>query len=61
MALVGGFAMMAPRRPEQDYDNEVKTELLEAKESEITEEKEWLPSARKIATLAVQPLRMNHE
>lgn len=40
LALMGGLAMMAPRRPEQDYDNEIKTELVEAKDSEFSEEKE---------------------
>lgn len=39
MALAGGM-MLAPRRPEQDYDNETKTELVEAKESAIQEEKD---------------------
>ena len=39
LALMGGLAMMAPRRPEQDYDNEIKTELVEAEESDFSEEK----------------------
>lgn len=38
LALMGGI-VPPPRRIEQDYDNEVKTELVEAKESEISEEK----------------------
>ncbi|HEV8511746.1 MAG TPA: hypothetical protein VGQ59_00625 [Cyclobacteriaceae bacterium] len=32
LALSGVFFTIAPRRPNQDYDNEVKTELVEGKE-----------------------------
>jgi hypothetical protein len=39
LALTGGFAMMAPRRPEQDYDNEIKTELVEGKETAVHDAK----------------------
>ena len=39
MALAGGFMMLAPRRPEQDYDNEVKTELVEGRADQLEEVK----------------------
>ncbi len=39
LALAGGFMMLAPRRPEQDYDNEVKTELVEGPEDQLEEVK----------------------
>ena len=35
LALAGGFMMLAPKRNEQDYDNEVKTELVEGKEDQL--------------------------
>jgi hypothetical protein len=38
LALMGGI-FPPPRRLEQDYDNEIKTELVEGQESELTEEK----------------------
>jgi hypothetical protein len=37
LALAGGFMMLAPRRHEQDYDNEVKTELVEGLNDQIKE------------------------
>ena len=33
-AAAGGFMAIAPRRPDQDYDNEIKTELVEGKEDQ---------------------------
>jgi RNA polymerase sigma-70 factor, ECF subfamily len=44
LALCGvGFTGMLPQRREQDYDNEVKTELVEGKEDELgSEERNWL-------------------
>jgi hypothetical protein len=39
LALMGGI-VPPPRKLEQDYDNEIKTELVEAKESDIQEEKD---------------------
>jgi hypothetical protein len=39
LALLGGM-FPPPRRLEQDYDNELKTELVEAKESDLQEEKD---------------------
>jgi Na+-transporting methylmalonyl-CoA/oxaloacetate decarboxylase gamma subunit len=39
LALMGGI-VPPPRRMEQDYDNETKTELVEAKESDLQEEKD---------------------
>jgi hypothetical protein len=39
LALMGGM-VPPPRRLEQDYDNEIKTELVEAEESEFSEEKD---------------------
>jgi hypothetical protein len=36
LAAVGaGFLGLAPRRPQQDYDNEIKTEIVEAKEDQV--------------------------
>jgi hypothetical protein len=39
LALMGGM-VPPPRRLEQDYDNEIKTELVEAKESDLQEKKD---------------------
>jgi hypothetical protein len=39
LALMGGI-VPPPRRLEQDYDNEIKTELVEAKESDLQESKD---------------------
>ena len=39
LALMGGI-IPPPRRLEQDYDNEIKTELVEAKESDLQESKD---------------------
>lgn len=38
IALMGGM-FLPPRRLEQDYDNEIKTEIVEGTENEMTEEK----------------------
>ena len=35
LALSGVFLAIAPRRPDQDYDNEIKTEIVEGKEDKI--------------------------
>ena len=37
IAVAGGFVMIGPKRNEQDYDNEVKTELVEGKEDQLNE------------------------
>jgi hypothetical protein len=39
LALMGGI-VPPPRRLEQDYENETKTELVEAKESDLKESKD---------------------
>jgi hypothetical protein len=31
LALSGAFMAIAPRRPDQDYDNEIKTEIVEGR------------------------------
>lgn len=33
-AMGGGLLGLAPRRPDQDYDNEIKTEIVEGKEDQ---------------------------
>jgi preprotein translocase subunit YajC len=35
LALAGGFMMIQPKRNEQDYDNEIKTELVEGAEDQF--------------------------
>jgi hypothetical protein len=37
LALSGGFMMINPKRDEQDYDNEVKTELVEGKKDQLSD------------------------
>ncbi|MGC4023184.1 MAG: hypothetical protein QM734_15195 [Cyclobacteriaceae bacterium] len=35
LAISGVFFAISPRRPDQDYDNEIKTELVEGKDHNI--------------------------